>query len=87
MTREEIIKKASKMNVDEATIYGAILMSDALNRLASAQERQADILEKQWALANGMMDKLTPMMDKSMEMMDDETKGDSWKKGYNDNED
>jgi len=84
MTTEEARKGIEQLSDREANVIASGLIADAINRLAAAQERQAEIQEKQWALASGMMDKMGPMVDKTMEMMDDRDDADTWKNGKKD---
>ncbi len=68
----------------QCELAGAALIADAINRLAKAQERQADIQEKQWQLTSGMMEKMGPMVDKTTEIMDnainEQNEGEKWKR-------
>lgn len=84
----ELVQKHSDGRKNSEAIGLAIagkLVADAINKLAKAQERQADIAEKQWKLNSGMMATVSPMMknmgELTQKMKDDLDKEDSWRDG------
>ena len=86
MTTKEALEQVGGSE-SRTIILAAGLIADAIIMLAKAQEHSSQIQEKQWALALGMMDKISPMIDKSVDMLNEETEGEQWKRGLPDNED
>ena len=100
MKKEEIISRAAKMSIPEATVKGAALVAEAIDRLADtnailadAKKRQVDMQEKMMEKFAPLMDmyanmvsKMAPAIDAQMKAMQDELDADSWKHGENDDD-
>ena len=100
MKKEEIISRAAKMSIPEATVKGAALVAEAIDRLtdtiailADAKKRQVDMQEKMIEKFAPLMDmyanmvsKMAPAIDAQMKAMQDDMDSEFWKRG-NDDED
>ena len=69
-----------------ASVLAAGLIADSISRLAKAQERQADIQEKQIEIASGMMSKLGSVMDQTVYLMNNEDDVEEWKRNTEDDD-